>query len=86
MLRDGFKDLNVQYTCIACGTKTEGKWVYEIETDTNLDKDEIIKGLNMWSAVEKDMTSARELVEKLVGKATSIKKGRIFVPETEEII
>lgn len=81
MLRNGFKDLTISHTCVACGTAEEGLWLYEIETDTIKSRDSIIRGLHMWGATLEDINSARTLTEKLVGKPVEIKNGKIVVPQ-----
>lgn len=86
MLRNGFKDLSISHTCVACGTAEEGLWLYEIETDTDLSRDSIVKGLQMWGVALEDANSAKALAEKLVDRAVTIKDGRIIIPEDPHLI
>lgn len=86
MLRDGFKDLSISHSCIACGTKKEGRWLYEIVTDTDRSRDTIVSGLKLWDVALESISSAKGLAERLVGKTVQVKEGRIVVPqEIDEI-
>lgn len=66
MLDDGFRGIPVEYKCLGGGVKDDGRWLYEIETDTIEHRDTILEGLKMWGGhLTSSPEKAKELAEKL---------------------
>jgi hypothetical protein len=82
VLNTGFRGLPVTWKCIANGTTDDGRWLYEIETDTIEHQEVILEGLQMWGVHLKTLTSAKELAEKLLGTEVVVDKDKIFVADT----
>lgn len=66
MLENGFRGIPIKFRCIAPGAKDDGRWLYEIDTDTIESRDVIVEGLQMWGAhLKSTIEKTKELAEKL---------------------
>ena len=83
MLRSGFVGMPLKFKCIASNPKNDGRWLYEIETDTEEYKDVILEGLRMWGVHLKTLNSAKSLAEKLIGKTIEIDGDRLCMPTVD---
>lgn len=84
MLNNGFRNLPLSWECICSGTETDGRWLYEIETDTLEHRDVILEGLQMWGVHLKTLKSAKVLAEKLLNrKDVVVLKDKLVIPDRE---
>lgn len=66
ILEDGFRGIPLVFKCLGGGIKDDGRWLYEIETDTIEHKDTILEGLKMWGVhLVSSPQKAKELSEKI---------------------
>lgn len=86
-LNSGFKGLPLNWKCLCGGANDDGRWLYEIETDTLEHRDIILEGLQMWGAHLKTLDSAKALAEKLTNTIWSIDTvaGKIIPPSSKVI-
>jgi len=83
-LRDSFPGLVLSWRSIISATKEDGRWLYEIETDTIEHRDVIIEGLQMWGCHLKDEIKTVELFSKLSKRNdSSFKNGKLNIPEVD---
>ena len=83
MLQSGFVGMPLKYKNIANNPKIDGRWLYEIETDTEEYRDVILEGLKMWGVHLKSLESAKLLAEMLLGKEVTIEGDRLVMPTVE---
>ena len=84
MIQDGFPGLITSWQCLASGTATDGRWVYEIEVATTEHRDVVLEGLAMWGAHLKTDVSVVELMNLLTGRNDITHDGtRLVVPVIE---
>jgi len=80
-LRDNFPGLILSWKCIASSTKTDGRWLYEIEVESIEHRDIILEGLQMWGCHLKSEQSTVELSEILTNrKDITMNLGRLIIP------
>jgi len=85
MLKDGFSGLIQSWRTIATRTKTDSRYLYEIEVKTEEYRDVILEGLQMWGCHLKTDISAVELFNKLTNrKDASIKEGKLDIPNIDK--
>lgn len=66
MLEDGFRGIPILFKCLGGGIKDDGRWLYEIETDTIEHRDVIVEGLSAWGGhLVSTPNKAKELAEKI---------------------
>ena len=87
-LARGFKDIPLSFKCLGSGHSTDGRWLYEIETDTLEHRDVILEGLQMWGAHLKTLDSAKALADKLTGVVWTINttRGKIIPPPPKKAL
>ena len=87
-LGNGFKGIPVVFKCIGNGHAEDGRWLYEIETDTLEHQDIILEGLQMWGAHLKTLDSAKALADKLTGIVWTINttRGKIIPPPPKKAL
>ena len=86
MLQTGFRGIPLEFKCIASGASDDGRWLYEIETDSIESRDVIIEGLAAWGAHLKTDVSALELATKLSKRAdVSFQNGKVHFPELPDL-
>jgi len=86
-LRDSFPGLVLSWRSIVSATKEDGRWLYEIETDTIEHRDVILEGLQMWGCHLKDEIKTIKLFCKLARRCdSSFKDGRLHIPEVDKIM
>ena len=87
MLNDGFTGLIKSWRTNATRTKTDSRWLYEIEVDTIEHRDVILEGLQMWGCHLKTENSTIELFNKLSNRKDAfIKDGKLDIPNIKEVI
>lgn len=85
MLNSGFRGIFLKWKCVANGIQDDGRWLYEIETDTQEHRDVVLEGLQAWGVHLKTLNSAKELVEKLTKRTDiAIISGRLSIKEHED--
>lgn len=85
MLNDGFPGVPLTWQCVGGKTKTDGRYLYKIITDSIEHRGVILEGLQMWGVHLKTLSSAKVLLEKLTGrKDLFIKDGIIEIPEQKD--
>lgn len=66
MLKDGFRGIPLSFTCLGTSQVDDGRWLYEIETDTLEHQQVILEGLSAWGVhLISSLEKAKELAEKL---------------------
>lgn len=55
----------IEHRCIANGHSDDGRWLYEIKTDTPEHQEVILEGLQMWGVHLKTLASAKALADRL---------------------
>ena len=87
MLNTGFCGIIIKSKCIGNGTSTDGRWLYEIETDTLEHREVILEGLQMWAVHLKTPESAMILAKKLLGRDDiTIERDCIVIPKNEQVL
>ena len=87
MLNNGFKGMTVNWKCVVPGANDDGRWMYEIETDTLEHQEVVVEGLQMWGAHLKTLESAKLLAEKLTGRVDiTIEFGKLVFPNVKDEI
>lgn len=81
-LNSGFKGIPLNWKCIGSGNNDDGRWLYEIETDTLEHQEVILEGLQMWGVHLKTLDSAKALADKLTNQVwiINITAGKIIPP------
>lgn len=83
-LNNGFRNIPLKWCCVSPGVEDDGRWLYEIETDTLEYQEVILEGLQMWGVHLKTLESAKLLLEKLSGRNDiSIVGDKLYIPPIE---
>lgn len=81
MLNDGFRGIPITWKCLASNIKDDGRYLYEIETDTLEHQEVILEGLQLWAAHLKTLKSTEILAKKLLNrKDLTIKEDKLIIP------
>lgn len=80
MLNEGFKGIPIKWKSIANAISNDGRWLYEIETDTIEHRDVILEGLQMWGVHLKTLESAKIFVKKLLNIDVTISPDKLIFP------
>lgn len=84
MLNNGFRNIPLKWNCVFPGADDDGRWLYEIETDTLEHQEVILEGLQAWGVHLKTLESAKLLLEKLSGRTDiSIAGDKLCIPQIE---
>lgn len=77
-LKYNFPELKFEFRCIGFNCKLDGRWLYEIISDEDV-QEALIRGLAAFGAEIVETADAKKLAEKTVGCKFSIKENRLEV-------
>lgn len=80
-LNDSFPGIIKSWKCLSRNTNEDGRWMYEVEVDTEEQRDIVVEGLAMWGCHLKTKESAINLFKILTKREDhTFKDDKLIIP------